>query len=154
MTSTTHLPEPLTRPSPLMERESKKMGFVCPLFTRWCLAVCLVLNFFYHKNKKNQTAYKFFGVKRSDTSWLFFIMTSLQSGTQPTSDSLASIDKQKSNVGGYLDLLWSLTCLLTCSKKYPYLLDKVPCQLMPSLYADKDRVIDCIWLWSSSTGSR
>lgn len=42
-------------------RKCKKMGFICPLFTRWCLAVYLVLNFFYHqkKKKKSQTAYRF-----------------------------------------------------------------------------------------------
>lgn len=84
-------------------RKCKKMGFICPLFTRWCLAVYLVLNFFYHqKKKKKSDCIQILGVKRSDTGWLFSIMMSLQSGLQSTIDSLASLAKQRSSIGGYL----------------------------------------------------
>lgn len=54
------------------------------------------------KKKKKSDCIQILGVKRSDTGWLFSIMMSLQSGLQSTIDSLASLAKQRSSIGGYL----------------------------------------------------
>lgn len=150
------LPESLTRLSLLIGAKTQENGVYPPTVYQMMFGHVSCSQFLLPPKKTPTDCIQIFGAKRADTSWVFFIMTSLQSGLQPMIDSLASTDKQKSSIGGYLSWspMISLSFLLTCSKKNPCFLDKVLHQLMPSLYPDKDRVIDCILLQSSSTGFR
>lgn len=67
------------------------------------------------------------------------MVTSLQSGLQSVINSLGSVDKKVVLVDDFFFVD------LPCSKKYPYFLQKVQCQLVPLLCPGKAPVIDCIW---------
>lgn len=131
--SATLLPESLTRLSPLMGEKKRENGVYLPTVYQMMFGCVSCSQFLLSQKKKNRLHTNFWSEKIRhklicSSSWRW--------------------------VSSWSPMI-SLTFLhLTCSKKYPYFLDKVPCQLMPSLYPDKARVIDCIWWWSSSTGFR